>query len=201
VRVVVDEPGHHGPAPQVDAPRVRACQPRDVLIGADRDDAVAPNGHGLRDRELVVNGDDLSVRQDRVCGRACRAGALHGGGLLRADSHWLLPTLLIVVSAITNGLFNPANSTAMISMMPREHRGFASAVNHLTFGLGNVMGIALGGLSMSLAFEHYTGIKSASLTTQNPLGFVAALNITFLAAAGLCSAAVAAASARGNGKA
>ena len=127
--------------------------------------------------------------------------ALGVGGLLRVDSLWYLPALLIVVSAITNGIFNPANSTAMISMMPREHRGFASAVNHLTFGLGNVMGIALGGLSMSLAFEHYTGIKSASLTTQNPLGFVAALNITFLAAAGLCSAAVATSSARGNDKA
>ena len=87
VRVVVDHPGNHRPAAQVDAPRVRTRQPRDVLVGADRDDAVAAHGHGLRDRELVVNGDDLSVRQDRVRGRACRAGALRGGGrlLLCAD--------------------------------------------------------------------------------------------------------------------
>jgi EmrB/QacA subfamily drug resistance transporter len=104
------------------------------------------------------------------------------GGLLRPDSHWWLPAFLVIVGAITNGIFNPANSTAMISMMPREHRGFASAVNHVTFGLGNVFGVALGGLSMSLAFEHYTGIRAADLTTQNPLGFVAALNTTFLAA-------------------
>ena len=89
---------------------------------------------------------------------------------------------LIVVGAITNGIFNPANSTAMISMMPREHRGFASAVNHVTFGFGNVLGVALGGLSMSLAFERYTGMKTADLTTENPLGFVAALNTTFVAA-------------------
>jgi EmrB/QacA subfamily drug resistance transporter len=104
------------------------------------------------------------------------------GGLLRTDSHWMLPALLIIVGAITNGIFNPANSTAMISMMPKEHRGFASAVNHVTFGLGNVFGVALGGLCMSLAFEHYTGVKSTTLTTANPLGFVAALNTTFLAA-------------------
>jgi EmrB/QacA subfamily drug resistance transporter len=104
------------------------------------------------------------------------------GGLLRVDSHWILPTLLIVVGAITNGIFNPANSTAMISMMPREHRGFASAVNHVTFGFANVLGVALGGLSMSLAFEHYTGMPGASLTTENPAGFVAALNVTFLGA-------------------
>ena len=68
---------------------------------------------------------------------------------------------MIVVGAITNGIFNPANSTAMISMMPKEHRGFASAMNHVTFGFGNVLGVALGGLCMSLAFEYYTGIKTS----------------------------------------
>jgi predicted MFS family arabinose efflux permease len=112
------------------------------------------------------------------------------GGLLRTDSHWLLPAALIVVGAMTNGIFNPANSTAMISMMPREHRGFASAVNHVTFGFGNVLGVALGGLSMSLAFEHYTGMQTTSLTTENPFGFVAALNTTFVAAIFLSVVAV-----------
>ena len=62
------------------------------------------------------------------------------GGFLRIDSHWTLPALLIIVGAITNGFFNPANSTAMISLTPAEHRGFASAMNHVTFGLGNVLG-------------------------------------------------------------
>jgi hypothetical protein len=85
----------------------------------------------------------------------------------------------------------------MISMMPREHRGFASAVNHLTFGLGNVMGIARAAVISRL--QHYTG--SASLTTENPLGFVAALNVTFLAAAALSIVAVATSAARGNDKA
>jgi MFS family permease len=145
--------------------------------------------------------DRLGPRAPATLGVVLMILSLGVGGLLRVNSHWLLPVLLIILSAATNGIFNPANSTAMISLMAKEHRGFASAVNHLTFGLGNVMGVALGGLSMSLAFEHYTGIKSASLTTQNPLGFVAALNITFLAAAGLCSAAVATSAARGNGEA
>jgi hypothetical protein len=108
--------------------------------------------------------------------------SLSVGGLLRADSHWTLPALLIIVGAITNGIFNPANSTAMIAMMPREHRGFASAVNHVTFGFGNVLGVALGGLSMSIAFELFTGRQPTNLTTENPIGFVAALNMTFLAA-------------------
>jgi EmrB/QacA subfamily drug resistance transporter len=104
------------------------------------------------------------------------------GFVLRADSHWWLPTMLIVIGAITNGIFNPANSTAMIAMTDREHRGFASAVNHVTFGLGNVFGVALGGLSMSLAFEHYTGASTGAITTANPAGFVGAMNLTFLAA-------------------
>jgi len=126
--------------------------------------------------------DRLGPRVPATFGVTFMIASLAIGGLLRADSHWLLPAALIVVGAITNGIFNPANSTAMISMMPREHRGFASAVNHVTFGFGNVLGVALGGLSMSLAFERYTGMKTANLTTENPLGFVAALNTTFVAA-------------------
>ena len=126
--------------------------------------------------------DRLGPRVPASCGVVFMIVSLAIGGLLRTDSHWILPTLLIVVGAITNGIFNPANSTAMISMMPREHRGFASAVNHVTFGFANVLGVALGGLSMSLAFEHYTRMPGTSLTTQNPTGFVAALNVTFLSA-------------------
>jgi EmrB/QacA subfamily drug resistance transporter len=126
--------------------------------------------------------DRLGPRVPASCGVLFMIVSLAVGGLLRTDSHWMLPALLIVVGAVTNGIFNPANSTAMISMMPREHRGFASAVNHVTFGFANVLGVALGGLSMSLAFERYTGVQAANLTTDNPMGFVAALNITFLSA-------------------
>lgn len=142
--------------------------------------------------------DRLGPRIPATLGVVFMIVSLGVGGLLRIDSNWLLPTLLIVVGAITNGIFNPANSTAMISKMPKEHRGFASAVNHVTFGLGNVLGVALGGLCMSLAFEQFTGIKSASLTTENPAGFVAALNATFLAAAALSVVAVATSAARGG---
>ncbi len=126
--------------------------------------------------------DRLGPRVPATCGVLFMIVSLAMGGLLRTDSHWILPTMLIVIGAITNGIFNPANSTAMIAMMAREHRGFASAVNHVTFGFANVLGVALGGLSMSLGFERYTGIAGAELTTDNPAAFVAALNITFLSA-------------------
>jgi EmrB/QacA subfamily drug resistance transporter len=129
--------------------------------------------------------DRLGPRLPASFGVGFMVISLAAGVWLRPNSHWTLPGLLIIVGAITNGIFNPANSMAMISMMPAEHRGFASAVNHVTFGLGNVLGVALGGLSMSLAFERYTSIATATITTANPAGFVAALNATFFAAAAL----------------
>jgi EmrB/QacA subfamily drug resistance transporter len=144
--------------------------------------------------------DRLGPRVPATFGVGFMIVSLGIGGLLRIDSHWLLPAALIVVGAITNGIFNPANSTAMISMMPKEHRGFASAVNHVTFGLGNVLGVALGGLCMSLAFEHHTGVSAADLTTQNPRGFVAALNTTFLAAIVLSTIALFTSAMRGAEK-
>jgi EmrB/QacA subfamily drug resistance transporter len=128
--------------------------------------------------------DRLGPRLPATLGVGVMFFSLLVGGILRADSHWLLPTVFIVLMAITNGIFNPANSMAMIAMMPKEHRGFASAVNHVTFGLGNLMGVAFGSFSMALAFEHYSGSVS-SPTTHNPSAFTAALNTTFVAGAGL----------------
>jgi EmrB/QacA subfamily drug resistance transporter len=144
--------------------------------------------------------DRLGPRAPATLGAAIMVASLSVGGLLRTDSHWFLPALLIILSAITNGIFNPANSTAMIGMMPREHRGFASSMNHVTFGVGNVLGIALGGFVMAIAFEHFTGLAGASPTTDNPTGFVGAINMTFLAATVLSLGAVAASVARGNGQ-
>ena len=144
--------------------------------------------------------DRFGPRAPATLGAAIMVASLSVGGLLRIDSHWSLPTLLIVLSAITNGIFNPANSTAMIGMMPREHRGFASSMNHVTFGVGNVLGVALGSFVMAIAFEHYTGLAGASPTTNNPNAFVGAVNVTFLAATGLSLGAVAASLARGNGR-
>ncbi len=144
--------------------------------------------------------DRLGPRIPATVGVVFMVISLGIGGLLRVDSHWLLPTLLVVVGAITNGVFNPANSTAMIAMMPKEHRGFASAINHVTFGFGSVFGVALGGLCMSLAFEQYTGVKTTSLTTDNAQGFVAALNLTFVAAIVLTLVAIATSAMRGSEK-
>lgn len=154
--------------------------------------AVAPLSGYMSDR--------LGPRAPATLGAAIMVASLSIGGLLRTDSHWFLPALLIVVSAITNGIFNPANSTAMIGMMPREHRGFASSMNHVTFGVGNVLGVALGSFVMAIAFEYYTALAGVRPTANHPAGFVGAINTTFLAAAVLSLGAVAASLARGNGQ-
>lgn len=142
--------------------------------------------------------DRLGPRMPATIGVGLMTLSLALGGFLRVDSHWWIPTLLIILGAITNGIFNPANSTAMISMMPKEHRGFASAMNHVAFGFGNVFGVSLGGLCMSLAFEHYTGISESSLTTSDAVGFVAALNVTFLVSIGFALIGIFTSAARGD---
>jgi len=134
--------------------------------------------------------DRLGPRTPATLGTLVMVASLGMGALLRPNSHWLLPTSLIVLGAVTNGIFNPSNSMAMIGMMPQEHRGFASAMNHVTFGLGNVFGVSLSSFLMLLAFEQYTGITTASPSTDNPVAFVLALNVTFLVTAALSLLAV-----------
>ena len=66
MHVVVDESGNDRTPAQVDAPRGRRCELRHLGISADSDDAIAADGDGLGDREALVDGDDLSVREDDV---------------------------------------------------------------------------------------------------------------------------------------
>ena len=143
--------------------------------------------------------DRMGPRVPATLGAAIMVFSLGLGWFFRVDSHWLLPVALIVIGAMTNGIFNPANSTAMISMMPREHRGFASAMNHVTFGLGNVLGVAMGSFMMAIGFEYYSGVVGAVPTTDQPAPFVSAFNLTFLCAAMLSGIAVITSFARGAG--
>ncbi|MBI4525249.1 MAG: MFS transporter [Deltaproteobacteria bacterium] len=129
--------------------------------------------------------DRLGASLPQTLGVAFMFLSLTVGVFFTPFSHWLLPTLMIALSAVTNGLFNPAASAGMLNALPRAHRGFASATNHVTFGLGNVLGVALGGLLMTAAYEHHTAIAGVSPTPENPGAFVAALNTTFLVTAGL----------------
>jgi EmrB/QacA subfamily drug resistance transporter len=117
------------------------------------------------------------------------------GTLFETHSSWLLPTLMLALSGVANGLFNTANSVGIINSVPRDDRGFASGALHLMFGIGNVSGIALASLLMT------AGSRGAGQTglaaTSDPAGFVAALSATFLIAAGISVAALLTSAARG----
>jgi hypothetical protein len=66
VSVVVDEPGYDGPAFEVDALRIRTREPSDIGIPSNRDEPVAADCNRFRNSELIVNGDEFTVREDDV---------------------------------------------------------------------------------------------------------------------------------------
>lgn len=119
------------------------------------------------------------------------------GTLFKTDSPWLLPTIMLALSGVANGLFNTANSVGIINSVPREERGFASGTLHLMFGIGNVSGIALGSFLMTAAMTLHAGAEAHSTGTEDPAGFVAALNTTFLVATAISGAGLATSIIRG----
>jgi len=52
--VIIDEPGNHGLASQIDALRVRSRKPGDVLNRTDGNDAVPTDRDRLSDREAII---------------------------------------------------------------------------------------------------------------------------------------------------
>ena len=105
---------------------------------------------------------------------------------------------MLALGGCGTALFYPANHTAMISSVPREHRGVASGAIYMIFGLGDTLGIALGRFLMTALFRFHTGLSEASPTTANPTVFVAAMNTTFLVIAILNLIAVVCSLARGK---
>lgn len=123
--------------------------------------------------------DRVGPRIPATTGVAFMAGSLLLGALLKTNSHWLLPAAMLALGGLGAGLFNSPNHAAMIGSVPRQHRGFANGALQLMFNLGHLLGISLGALFMTAAFQFYTGRKAAGPTTDDPLAFVASLNYTY----------------------
>lgn len=117
-----------------------------------------------------------------VFGVACILGTV-----LKTDSHWILPTLIISLGGLGSALFFPSNHAAMIGSVPAEHRGVATGSVYMVFGLGNIFGITLGGFLMTAAFRFQTGMSTAVPSPANPTAFAAALNHTFLVVVGIAA--------------
>src|SRR3972149_12321292 len=99
----------------------------------------------------------IGPRLPATLGVATLSFSLLVGAFFKIDSYWLLPTLMLALSGIANGLFNTANSFGIINSVPKEHMGFASGTLILMFGLGNVSGIAMGSFLMTTAMELHGG--------------------------------------------
>src|SRR5262245_5496008 len=144
--------------------------------------------------------DRLGPRPPTSIGIALTLGAFAVGFMLRVDSPWLLPALAMVFTGLGTGFFNTANQAALVGSVPREYRGFAAGMVQTVFGMGSLLGISLAGLLMSAAFRHHTGVAGLAPTPKEPVAFVAAINATCLACAGLVALAFATSLTRGRAR-
>jgi MFS family permease len=101
------------------------------------------------------------------------------GGNLRADSHWLWPTVLLALTGIGSAFFNTPSQAVMISSLPKEHWGTAIGIINGIFGLGHMLGISLSGIFLTLAFRYYSGIPGTTPNPGDTQVFVASMNVTY----------------------
>ena len=104
------------------------------------------------------------------------------GITLRPDSHWLVPAFLLALVGIGSALFNTPSQAAIISSLPKEHWGTAIGLFNAIFGLGQMLGISLSGIFLTLAFQYYSGRPESSPSPADAPVFVAAMNVTYLIA-------------------
>lgn len=130
--------------------------------------------------------DRYGPRLPATVGVMALLGSVLVGAILKVDSHWILPTLILGLGGLANGFFNPANSVGIMNYLPRQYLGFASGTISLMFGLGSVFGVALASLLMVTGFRISTGLPGLEPTPGMPGAFVSALNFTFWIAAAVC---------------
>ena len=123
--------------------------------------------------------DRIGPRVPASMGLSVVAAGFAIGAVLRVDSHWRLPALVLACTGIGQGLYNTSNQTAIIGSVPREYRGFATGLVQMVFGLGSLLGISLGGALLTLMFRRYTGVPDATPTADSAGPFVFAMNATF----------------------
>jgi MFS family permease len=99
------------------------------------------------------------------------------GAVLRTDSHWTLPALLLGLSGIGSAFFNTASQAAKIRILPKEQWGTAIGIINGIFGLGHMLGISLSGIFLTLAFRFYTGNPAATPNPTDTGSFVVSRDI------------------------
>jgi len=107
------------------------------------------------------------------------------GANLRDDSHWALAATLLGLTGVGSAFFNTASQAAMIRALPKAHWGTAIGIINGVFGLGQMLGISLSGILLTLAFRYYTGVADATPDPSNAKSFVDSMNVTYMFALAL----------------
>jgi MFS family permease len=102
------------------------------------------------------------------------------GAYLRADSHWIWPTLLLALTGIGSAFFNTPSQAVMVSSLPKEHWGIAIGIINGIFGLGHMLGISLSGIFLTLGFRFYSGDPGTTPNPGDTQVFVASMNVTYV---------------------
>ena len=102
------------------------------------------------------------------------------GASLRPDSHWIFPAVLLALTGIGSALFNTPSQAVMIGSLPKENWGTAIGIINGIFGLGQMLGISLSGIFLTLAFRYSSGIPGTTPDPGDTQVFVASVNVTYL---------------------
>jgi len=129
--------------------------------------------------------DRIGARFLLITGLLFLMAAFLIGANLRADSHWILPTILLALTGIGAAFFNVPSQAVMVSSLPREHWGTAIGILNGIFGLGQMLGISLTGIFLTLAFRFYSGDPGRTPNPGDTQFFVASMNVTYLFALGI----------------
>jgi MFS family permease len=129
--------------------------------------------------------DRIGARFPLIMGVISLMAAFSIGANLRADSHLILPAILLALTGIGSAFFNTPAQAAMVSSLPKEHWGTAIGIINAIFGLGHMLGTSLSGVLLTLAFRYYSGDPAAMPDPQNGEMFVASMNVSYLAALGI----------------
>jgi MFS family permease len=101
------------------------------------------------------------------------------GANLHANSHWILPTLLLAFLGMGSAFFNTPSQAVMVSSVPKQHWGIAIGVINGIFGLGQMLGISLTGIFLTLAFRFYSGDPATTPDPRDTKLFAASMNVTY----------------------
>ncbi|MGH7847387.1 MAG: MFS transporter [Candidatus Binatia bacterium] len=129
--------------------------------------------------------DRIGARFLLIVGVLILMAAFFIGANLRADSHWLWPTILLALTGIGSAFFNTPSQAVIISSLPKEHWGTAIGIINGIFGLGHMLGISLSGIFLTLAFRYYSGVPGTTPSPGDTQVFVASMNVTYLFALGI----------------